>query len=185
MGLKIKAGDIGFVRGGSRLGRIIRWFEREKGEEPTWPNHVLTFTRDGDLYTAEMVEAQWHVQEGVWYELHGHENCELEIWRVRDQTAFGINREIVWLRRQVGNKYGWWKLLLIAGQRFLSLPLKKAMFVTDRPICSILTALGKNLGGIYFDRKPMLCTPDNLHDYVVTSPDWIRVAGVTLNKGAS
>lgn len=180
----IKAGDVGFVRGGSLLSRGIRWFEREPGEAPTWTNHALTFTTDGNLYTVRCIEAQWRVQDVVWYEAHGGEKCELEVWRHNFQTPSEIEREVEWLKRQVGHKYGWWKLLTIAGKRVTGLPFDRLHFIKGRPICSVLTALGKDRSHIYMGDDPMRCTPDTMHDWLKESPKaWRRVLKVRLNGG--
>ena len=89
-----------------------------------------------------------------------------------------------WLLEQVGNKYGWWKLGLIAAQRFTRIAFTDFMFIKDRPICSVLSAIGKAYAGVFFDREPMKCTPDNMHDYVRGSAEWTFVGRGHINGGA-
>jgi hypothetical protein len=155
---------------------------------------VLTVVREGWLVPpswayhsgllAQTIEALWHVEHTTWFDRHEDETCSVELWRPRlPQSNAHIHRELEWLHRQVGNRYGWWKIGLILGQRLLRIPFKKLMFIEERPICSVLSAIGKKLGGISFDRDPMDCTPDNMHDFVKASDDWEMVQRYDLNGG--
>lgn len=177
-------GDIGFVRGSGLLAKPIRWFETDPGEEPTWPNHQLTFTKKGSLYTAECIEALWHVKEHVWYKAYSNKRCELEVWRYHTQTPEQIQREVEWLKRQVGNRYGWWKLITLGLKRLTGIGFDKIHFLESRPICSVLSALGKDKGQVRFGRHPMCVTPDNAHDHVRKHEKWSRVLKISLNGGA-
>lgn len=194
--LYAQPGDLIFTRGSAILSKMIRWMEREPGEDPSWPNHVLTCVKggwivppaisfvDGPTPLAETVEALWKVEHTEWYMRHGHEKVSVEVWRT-SQNEEQVRREKDWLIRQVGNRYGWWKLLLIAAQRLTRIPFKKIMFVKKRPICSVLSALGKSVGEVRFgDMDPFDCTPDNMHDYVMASLDWQFVGIAFVNGGA-
>jgi hypothetical protein len=147
-GLWAEAGDTIFTRSNSLLGRLIRWGEQEKGEEPSVTNHSLVCTKSGWIRRpenpllnvgpdAEIVEALWKTRRGplklngtdvfVFRPIPPYNEQELEHFRHEAATY-------------VGKTYGWWKLggFLVKKMSKGKVDPTKWYFIKDRPICSFL-----------------------------------------------
>jgi hypothetical protein len=149
--LWVEAGDTFFTRSSSLLGRLIRWGEREEGEEPTETNHTGVVVESGWVVPpagapfmaakpAVVVEALWKTRRGplsldgltwvrVFRPVPSYDELELEHFR-HEAESF------------VGNTYGWWKLAGFLVKRFTKgrVDPTRWYFMKDRPICSFLAA---------------------------------------------
>jgi len=188
------AGDLFFTSGSSLLARAIRWVETEDGEEPTLTNHVGLVTGSGFMIPPEefakgdlagTVEALWRVEHTRWWERHGHEPTTLMVWRPVTLDTAGLHRMANYAYKQVGNKYGWWKLGFHALKRFAGIDARSAMHIDKRPICSYLAAKAYSLANIHFGGLAAIQTPDSMHDYVRNMRDvtWWFVGKETINVG--
>jgi hypothetical protein len=151
MTIRVQAGDVGFTRSNTLLGKAIRWVDVSPDGRPTWTNHQLLFTRAGAVGPravedqAWAVEAQWRVEHNPWWDRHGHEaGNRIRVFRplflanATDAGAIVANA-----LAHKGAKYGYWKLgahaldrVLFGGRKRIS----SLLFLDSRPICSYLVA---------------------------------------------
>lgn len=147
--LYVHRGDTFFTHSGSVLGRLIRWGETDPGESPAWTNHTGVVVTSGYILTdddpsylpqAEVVEALWHTRKGP-LKLNG-----TEVRFFRPVPAYTELEKVAFVaeaNHYVGDRYGWWKLLLQLGDRALfrgKKVLSNLSFIDSRPICSYLAA---------------------------------------------
>ena len=155
--LYARAGDTGFTRSNTLLGKLIRYGETDKGEqEPTWANHTFVVVEDGwigavpesfrefdggvelPLTQAVVIEALWKTRKGD-LKLNG---TEVRVFRpVPAYDEHELARFVAEAETFVGDKYGWWKLgfqladkVLFRGKKVLT----TALHIKGRPICSFL-----------------------------------------------
>lgn len=170
----VLSGDVFFSRSDTALGKLIRWAQRAPGEEKSWANHTGLFVETGGFEQAAVVEALGRVRLGP---LEGP--IEVEVWRHSGLDADTRHRITTYAERQVGNKYGWWKLLFHLGDRLLFKGEKKVsslLRLEKRPICSFLVAMAYSKAGIHFNGfRPEAADPDEMHDFVKASPVWTLV----------
>ena len=184
--LYVQSGDTFFTRSNSVLGRLIRWGQTEKGEEPAWTNHTGVVVKEGwvknpgDLHQpeAEVVEALWHTREGV-LKLNGN---KVRVFRpVPRYDDVERARMIAEAKAHVGENYGWWKLLGFLAKRFTGVDVPKLFFVKSRPICSFLAALANDAARRRsaewpgFGMPPQAADPDEMLDFCEKSPYWQEV----------
>jgi hypothetical protein len=187
LSLGVRAGDVFFSRGTSVLGRLIRWVERDPGEEPTWANHVGVVVKAGWLVPdggaeplAQTVEALWRVEHTRWWLRHRHEKCyKVQVWRHVGLSGPEARRVSDYALKHAGDTYGWWKLgfhladrLLFEGDKKLSRLLR----VDDRPICSYLVAPEFEVVGVDFGIPAVATDPDEMLDHRERREQW-RLVG--------
>jgi len=170
--------DLIFERSRSVLGKLIRWAERARGEEPAWPNHVAGF-----VSTASVCEALTRVKVRPWSEFVSEADAA-EVWR---HVGLTPNQRIDIAQKALsykGRKYGGLKLFAHLGDAFIGKLFGRAPYLFRRlcrldryPICSWLWAwsYARIIGGEPFGVPSAQASPDNMHDHVRNSPDWIRV----------
>lgn len=183
MSLQVHAADVFFTRGSSTLDKLIRWAEREPGEEPTWANHVGVVVKAGWLVPdggaeplAQTVEALWKVEQTRWWLRHRHEKgYEVQVWRHVGLSGNEARRICDYALKHVGDSYGWWKLgfhladrLLFEGDKKLS----RLLHVDDRPICSYLVARAFEIVGVEFGMPAVAADPDEMLDCCERSERW-------------
>lgn len=172
----VEAGDIFFTRSPSLLGRLIRWASCAPGEEETWANHTGLFVQSGPFRSADVVEALWRVRRGPL-----GPGPEVEVYRYRTLTRQEAQRIVEYAKRQVGSRYGWWKLLFHLADRAFFKGDKKVsslLRLERRPICSFLVAMAYSKAGIHFDGfRPEAADPDEMHDFVKANPTRWRLVG--------
>lgn len=170
----VKPGDIFFTTGGSLLSRAILWGQREKGEARSRVNHVGAFVERGGLKTANGVEALWRVKCHPIYPRYKGQH--VAIFRPRNITVYDEYKIVSYLKQHVGNRYGWWKLLLqLAGHKLGWNWARNAMFIDDRPICSYLVAKAYREAGLDFGVQAQAAAPDDMWDFIENNPDKYKV----------
>lgn len=175
------ASDLIFVHSPSMLGALIRYFERHRGEPETYANHVGGICVDNDG-TSLVVEALLTVKATPfrdWAE------PAYEIWRHKGLTPderYQVNLKAL---GYFGKSYGAWKL---GGHLFDGICGKIAghdvyfarrlMCLDEYPICSWVWAWAYDSIGYQFGISPRAASPDIMHDFVTSSPDWSLVSKV-------
>jgi len=182
------AGDVFFTRSESLLGRAIRWAERDPHEEPTWANHTGVVVEDGWIAPphwvyepgaehlpeaarlATVVEALWHVRYGP-LQVNG---IAVRVFRPEPAlTLAELMRFRLAASKHVGEKYGWWRLLMHLADRVLfggRKVVSNIALVKNRPVCSYLAAEVYSVVGINFGMEPAAATPDEMLDWVASKP---------------
>ncbi len=181
-------GDTAFTRSNSLLGRLIRWGEREKGEEAPWTNHALVIVEDGWLgepdswlhKEAVVVEALWKTRKGTWE--GWKEGTDIRVFRpVPEYTEEEKSRFVADANHYVGDKYGYWKLGGFLIKRFTGINVPELFFIDNRPICSYLAAkvndaarkINLRIGGwLGFGMHPQAADPDEMLDWCETHPEY-------------
>jgi hypothetical protein len=193
--LYVTSGDTFFTRSNTLLGRLIRFGETDKGEAKgsSWTNHTGVVVEDGWIGAepqAVVIEALWHTRKGP---LVLAKDQQVRVFR--PIPAYDAE-ELARFRREaetyVGDKYGWWKLLvqfadksLFGGKKVLT----TALYVKGRPICSFLAGhvnhvaqsnirvSNRVLNGLRngeamysFGTPPQAADPDEMMDFCLTHP---------------
>jgi hypothetical protein len=168
--IKLEEGDIVFTASNGILGRGIRWATRSKGESKTEANHVGLITTGGTKLNARITEALWKVETAFLFDRY-HKKGTVAVFRplnVTDGQIVTIRNEVL---DHVGQRYGWWKLLLQFGKNKLGQEwMGKVMFIDDRPICSFLIALAFEKAGLTFGIEGRSADPDEMMDYCLENP---------------
>ena len=170
--------DVLFTRNEkSWIGPAIRWATRGNGEPPTYTNHVAGV----GVGRHRVIEALWTVEESdvdLWQAL----NPVFQAWRIPKLPMVTRNIVAVEASQYLGRSYGWWKLGAHLGDGLLSKLFGKnvylfrpAMFMKNYPICSWVWAYAYSKIGVRFDCNPDCADPDTMHDYVSSSPEWVKV----------
>jgi hypothetical protein len=164
----VKSGDTFFTRSNSILGSLIRWGERDKGEEPSWANHAGVVVEDGwiggrpigsvphwgdtVLYPDEahgtmiapdkdaiVVEALWKTRKGTWD--GWKDGTEIRVFRpIPPYTPEELSRFEADANSYVGDTYGYWKLAGFLIKKITGIDVPSLFFIDTRPICSYLAA---------------------------------------------
>jgi len=194
MSFRVHAGDVFFTRSESLLGKAIRWVERDPDEEKSWANHDGVVVKDGWItpcsfsetdVLAKVVEALWKVRHHTFWSHYKDQTVIVEVWRRSFLTPRQVQRVTEYARNQEGNKYGWWKLLPHALDRFFfggKKRVSKLLHIDKRPICSYLVAKAYSLIKIDFGGRAQAMDPDEMHDWVVLNHNWEFVGREELNQ---
>lgn len=181
----LKAGDIVFTRSKHWLGRIIRWFERSKGEEESQANHVGIVVTPGNETSALIVEALWSVKCHTLEDQYGGKDELVCIYRPINLTDDDLKIIVRSAKSYVGKPYGPLKLLLHAADRLLGgVTLFRHFAVLDQfPVCSYVVAKSYAEAGYYFGVDAQAADPDDIWDFCVSRRDrfelvrrWSKVA---------
>lgn len=168
----VRVGDVFFTRSNSLLGRAIRWAESDPNEpNGVWANHAGIFVGDGDVLSADVVEALWTVRKGP---LQLGQGTDIAVFRPTAFSASKRERLHVVAESFVGAKYGWWKLLFHLADRLIfwgRKTLSRMLIIDKRPICSYLVAHALSAVGISFGMDPGAADPDEMMDYCLAHPD--------------
>lgn len=168
--------DVVTERGQKNLSGAIRWFTRNGGEDRSWGNHsgIIGVTANYIQALSRVVECpvlDWRFSG----ELEIHRYVPLDsITRVRvAQAAEGY----------IGRRYGTFKIGAHAIDGFLGKVLRRDVYLARRfclmeryPICSwIVSWAYKRIPYAFLGKDPRAVTPDDIHDDVTRSEDWVRV----------
>jgi len=177
--------DVGFTRGTSTVSKLIRFFTRAKGEPPTYTNHTLGIGNGHNVVQAlakvsEMPIEKWAAKVP-----------EFEIWRKPNMEQLQRFHIADTAEAHIGQVYGSLKIVAHLGDAFLTWVkgsgksvrfFRRLCLMRDYPICSWLwgwaySAHGERLSEI----GPRYACPDDQHDYVSASPEWVKVAAKYAN----
>lgn len=175
----VRRGDTFFTHSSSLLGRLIRWGETEKGEEPTWTNHTGVVVEDGWVGGGEpqavVVEALWKTRRGP-LKLNG---VTVRFFRpVPPYSEEEKLRLVTEANSFIGNTYGWWKLFGFLAKKITGVDVPKLFFVKNRPICSFLAAVANDAarrrGSRWpgFGTMPQAADPDEMLDFCESHPEF-------------
>ena len=172
----IKPADLIFVRSTTALGWLIRWFERSRGEEESWTNHVAGIGKSDNV-----IEAQTHVITSPFEEWK--EGKDFQIWRTNDLDDNGRMVIADYAERQIGRGYGYMKIIPHALDGLLSKVAGGSPYVFRRmclmnqyPICSWVWAYAYHQKGLDFGCSPRKVSPDDQLDFVSAHPlKWFMV----------
>ena len=192
MDYQVQAGDVFFTKSESTLAELIRWAEKDPGEEKSWANHVGVVVKDGVLIPGDdadnlamVVEALQRVKHHTFWGHYKDKQVVVEVFRRANLTPLELGRVCEYAKKQTGNKYGWWKLLFHGLDRWLfdgKKTLSRLLLIDKRPICSYLVAKAYNLIRIDFGGRPQAMDPDEMHDWVRTTPTWEYLFRAELNQ---
>ena len=188
---QVAKGDTFFTRSNSWLGRLIRWGEKDPGEEAAWTNHAGVVVEDGWIgdpgipgyKEAIVIEALSTVRKGP-LKLNG---VDVRVFRpIPVYTPMEKVYFVTEANKFLGEKYGWWKLFLQLGDRAIfrgRKVLSNISFIDKRPICSYLSAKVNNaarkLGSkgpgyaywpLYGLLLPEAADPDTMLDFCEHNP---------------
>lgn len=190
MSLQLLEGDVILGRPSGWLGSTVVWFEGLFGD-PAEFAHVGIVTKGGDEDTALVTEALAHVETKLFKENWG--GRDFAIYRLAglscDKRAAIAKRALEY----TGRDYGWWKLLLIATDAWISHKRKADTRVFSRlisreqePICSFLVQevfIAESVTD--FGVPKGTAQPDDIGDYAWKRPEWVLVGGTDLPKPAA
>jgi len=171
-------GDLILCHGGGLLQRGIRWAERAPGETSSWANHVAGFTSPGMV-----TEALYRVVCRSFADFAAS-GADYQVWRCLGLTDAQREAVAAVALGYVGREYGYGKILAHLGDALLSRLAGRNVFLARRicgmdryPICSWVWAMAyaKALG-LTFGLPASEADPDDMHDYVSSSPAWRLVA---------
>jgi hypothetical protein len=176
----IQPGDVFFTRSYTWLGRIIRRFERSKGEAESVANHVGMFLAPVAFLEHVMsIEALARVRNGRFWDFYHGKNIEVAIYR--DKT---LQPGDLWLiqgeaHRFRGRMYGFAKIGLHAIDWTLARALgRQDVYAARRlarldryPICSYLVAKAYSAVDRNFGCSPSAAQPDDMWDFVNAHPE--------------
>lgn len=170
----IKPGDIFLTRGSSLISRLIRFFSRSIGESRTMVNHVGVVVEEGTLQSCVAVEALSRVKQHKLWERYGPpDDDKVAVFRPVNLTEEEITKIVNYAKKQVGRKYGYFKIFmhlldwLLLGIYFFRRFANNSKY----PICSWLVAYAFSEAGKHFDVAPGAAEPDDIWDFVTKHKD--------------
>jgi hypothetical protein len=175
--MELQPGDIFVTRGHTLLGRLIRFFSQNIGEDRTYVNHtgIIVDTRFIDPI---IVEALHTVKRYGLYFKYGEAKDDVAIFRPLNLT--NEERQVIVKRAEsyVGLKYGYLKIGAHFGDWLLNRVFKKDIHFFRKtikmdkyPICSWVVAQSYANAGKNFGVKPGDATPDDIWDFCTGNPD--------------
>jgi len=175
--LQLLAGDIIFTQSPTFLGRLIRRFTRQKGEDKTEAGHCGMVTSRGKFLSnkfpsAFIVEALNKVAYHSMYKAFVGTKIKVLIYRPIGLT-FDQKYEIVrYTENYIGATYGYGKLILhffdwMLGNRQI---FRRLMVLQKYPICSYLVAKAYASIDKDFGIKAKFASPDDICDFCQTHP---------------
>jgi hypothetical protein len=181
------AGDIILFAGrGDFLSNGVRWFERNRGEAPTYAVHSAQFL-DPDRY----LELAWVEKIRTTGELlkkrQAHDVWQrrgFEVWRCRSLTAEQREALTQQALAYLGERVAIAKFITHELDGLINKVVRREVFLFRRlnyndryPICSWATAFSYDRALHYqFGVPPDCADPDHIHDWVNAHPDeWMRV----------
>jgi hypothetical protein len=169
MDITLKSGDIFLTKGPGLISWLIRFCSRSIGEKRTKVNHAGVVATEGTLKTAEIVESVAVARRCLLWEHYGPRSKNaVAIYRPLNLTPDQVAVIVATAERQVGKKYGIWKLaahfldwLLLGVYLFRRLANNG-----DYPICSWLVAYAFSKARKNFGVPPGAAEPDDIWDFV-------------------
>lgn len=166
--------DVVLTRADSWLGRAIRWFERGRGESPSWANHAAIM-----VSYAEVLEALTTVKMHPLIEIQD----AFQVWRHIGLQDYERTLIKEYAMDYLGRSYGPLKLGLHAldglGHKIFGKEIflfRRLAFMNPYPICSWVVSYSYFKGIDYkFGVEPECADPDHIHDHVTSSAHWEMV----------
>jgi hypothetical protein len=174
MATVIKPGDIFLTRGNALISRLIRFFSTKIGESRTMVNHVGVVVEEGTLQTCVVVEALSRVKHHKLWEQYGPpDNDSVAIYRSINLTSEEIDKIVKYANKQVGRKYGYFKIVTHLLDWFFFGVYFFRRFTNNGqyPICSWLVAYAFAEADKNFDVAPGAAEPDDIWDFVNKNKD--------------
>ena len=169
--------DLIFTHGEGWISSAIRFFQRHRGEEPSYANHTAGI---GSTQLC-VVEALWRVISTP-LEIWLSEHPQFQIWRMTSLDLPTRARIAKQAESYIGAKYGVLKVGLHMGDGVLGKVLGKEVYFFRRmafmkpyPICSWEWAWAYWSEGIQLGPAPAYQNPDAQLDYAMGNPDWRMV----------
>lgn len=174
----IMPADLIFSRSKSLLGGAIRWFERGRGEDPSFTNHTA-----GIGLSDNVIEAVLTVTSTPYSEWS--KNGTYQVWRTSDLLDY--QRKIIagFAAKQIGRKYGVLKLVPHAMDGLLSkitggspYVFRRLLCIERYPICSWVWTHAYAQVGLKFGSDPDKLSPDDMLDFCEAHPGkWSKIYG--------
>ncbi len=166
-------GDIFLVRGTGLISWFIRFFSRGIGESRTMVNHCGIVVGEGDLRSAEIVEAVRFVRRRKLWSGYGSGDDLVAVYRPTNLSDADRAMVVAAAESYVGRDYGY---LMIAAHLldwfFFHAYLFRRLIRSDRyPICSWVVASAYSKAGKTFGCAPGAAEPDDIWDFVTSNPD--------------
>ena len=177
--------DVVLVATPTRLGRVIRWFEREHGDKAS-VNHAALVVRAGGIVAptavtagnpAVIIEANSPRVRSLSLADYARDGYQVAIYRPLNLDAMDRYKIIEAAIEDVGKRYGYAGIVadavdlgLLRGRYVLRRLLPVARF----PRCSHLLAQWFQAAGYSFGCEPGCATPDDVWDFVRSRPDKYR-----------
>ena len=174
---------------------MIRWAERERGEEDSWANHTGVVTkagwmvppRDGRAHSmAHVSEALWKIEEHEWWGRHkGSQGYAVAVFRPRHLTNEDAANIVADAHTREGDRYAWWRLpvFLIKKLSLGVIPAEKLLFLESRNICSTHMGLAEEAGRVEFEKDPKELDPDYAMDYCIRHQEKFKFVGWAVVPG--
>ena len=168
--------DLIFVRSPTDLGKMIRWFQRSRGEAKSWTNHTA-----GIGLVNNVVEAQTRVISTPFDEWR--QGKKFQLWRTVNLDVSDSSLVASYAESQIGRKYGVLKIIPHALDGLLSkitggspYVFRRILCLENYPICSWVWAYAYHQAGLDFGGDPKRITPDDQLDYCMSHPEkWERI----------
>lgn len=174
MDTRVQAGDIFLTYGESFLSAGIRFFTRGVGEKRTKVNHVGIIVTEGTVANCRIVESISRAREIPLLEAYGPpKNDKVAIYRAINMSPEEIQRVVASARRQVGKRYGYFKVLthLLDWCLLGAYVFRRLARDGNYPICSWLVAHAFEEAGKDFGVTPGAASPDDIWDFVSANHD--------------
>lgn len=180
-------GDVGGVQGNNFVSRSIRYFETSHAEtesnEITTVNHSFMITSPGNLFTANLSEADWKLRTTPLTQYRFTPTCVHRMIGITDKQREELAIEMA---LKIGQSYGVFKLFAhlvdgliskIPGTGRSPRVMRRLCFVESMPICSQAVALCyRDVLGYEFGMDANEITPDGITDWCNKHPkEWARI----------
>jgi hypothetical protein len=171
-------GDVVFFEDNSWMSKTIKWFTRAKGESKTRFSHVGMMLGSNCLAEEKKQVTIQNAEERLLSE------GKRQVWRplflTTEQKATIIN---YWLLAE-GRKYGWWANIPHILDGFISKFIGDARLFRRLPMGEVRTNCSGRVSIIFryavgmplFEQIPGTESPDCLHDYIIRSENWEKIA---------
>lgn len=172
--IKVKKGDIVFVKGNKIVSKAIKFITRSIGEEKTLISHVGIIDSNGTIDDCFLIEALSTVKRNLLSSQYGNETgIEYAIYRCNELMYWQRCSLVEKARSYIGKRYGYLKIVAHALDHLFNnkYVFRKLLKMDDYPICSWLVAHCYEYVGISFGIDANAATPDDIWDYVVSHKD--------------
>jgi hypothetical protein len=184
---QFQAGDIILFAGrGDFLSNGVRWFERSRGEAPTYAVHSAQFL-DPDRYLELALVEKIRATGELLKKRQAHDVWQrrgFEVWRCRSLTPEQREALTEQALAYVGERVAIAKFITHELDGLINKVVRREVFFFRRlnhdqryPICSWVTAFTyKRVLNYQFGVPPECANPDQIDDWVSAHPDeWARV----------
>lgn len=175
---RYEAGDIGFCHSPGMIGHGIRWSEWLRFKQGSHYNHVFTLDtwheENNGYWTVIQADAHGVTNHHTIAEATHHGSYEIfsppPYGRIRRPSSFSTEKQLEFLRSQVGAKYGYLTILSIVTT--LVLPNFINVMLPNTWICSALAAEALRAGGWIHNWPDIYQTnPAQLYEVLTTEEE--------------